>query len=193
MNKQGKKSIIRETPQTYDDYAKLDDGNRYELASGRLELMSPAPSVHHQMVSAQIQKRLMQSCEDEYLILDAPVDVILDKYEVRQPDLVIIHRSRMHIVSRRGVIGAPDLVVEILSPSTLRRDKIDKIKVYALYGIPEYWLVDPFIGALEQYILNDKVYELAEIYTEDEHVSSSLVSCASFTMRDIMNQIPDLQ
>lgn len=109
---------------TYNDYALLDDGNRYELVSGKLELMSPAPSVTHQIISFEMQKTIGKSCEADYLILYAPIDVILSDMEVRQPDLVLIDRKHLDIVSNRGIEGAPDIVIEILSTSTLKRDKI---------------------------------------------------------------------
>ncbi|HHY73305.1 MAG TPA: Uma2 family endonuclease [Bacillus bacterium] len=185
-----KKFKIKESGLTYDDYAAIDDGNRYELAAGQLQLMSPAPTVTHQMISFELQKIITQTCEENYIILYAPVDVILSSNEVRQPDIVLVHRSRLDIIKKRGVEGAPDLVVEILSPSTLKRDKIDKLKVYSYYGIPEYWIVDPCTGVLEQFILADGRYELINIFQEDEIVTSPAISCASFTMADIIKEIP---
>jgi Uma2 family endonuclease len=190
-DKKGK--AIREQPLTYDDYAALpEDGNRYELVGGVLELMSPSASVRHQMISAEIQYTLKQSCESEYITLDAPLDVILSETEVRQPDLIMIHRSRLNIITKRGIEGAPDLVVEILSPSSIKRDKVSKLKSYAQYEIPEYWIVDPSNGVLEQYILQVNGYDLTEVYAEDELVRSANITCVSFSMNEIMSKIPDL-
>ncbi|WP_010531682.1 Uma2 family endonuclease [Lentibacillus jeotgali] len=184
--------LIKENNLTYDDYASIDDGNRYELVNGQLELMSPAPSVTHQMISFQLQKHIAESCESDYIILHAPVDVILADNEVRQPDLVLIHRSRMNILSNRGVTGPPDLVVEILSPSTLKRDKIDKLNTYVKFGIPEYWIIEPKAGFLEQYSLYNEQYSLINIFQEDEHITSPAIPCLAFTMTDIMKSIPNL-
>jgi Uma2 family endonuclease len=184
---------VREQPLTYDDYATLpDDGSRYELVDGVLEMMSPSASAKHQIISAQIQKRLVQSCEDEYLIIYAPMDVILSPVEVRQPDLIMIHRGRLHIITKRGIEGPPDLVVEILSPSSIKRDKVGKLKSYAQHEIPEYWIVDPSNWLLEQYVLQEKSYELNEVYTEDDQVCSNHITCVSFSMNQIMKEIPDL-
>ncbi|WP_102272674.1 Uma2 family endonuclease [Cytobacillus massiliigabonensis] len=183
---------VKEDVLTYDDYAAIDDGNRYELAGGQLELMSPAPLVTHQIVSFEMQKAIALSCESDYLILYAPVDVILSQTEVRQPDLVLIHRKRIEIISKRGIEGAPDLVIEILSPSTLKRDKIDKIKSYAHFGIPEFWIVDPEAGFLEQYVLHENRYELIDIFQNNELVTSPNIPCVSFTMAAIMDKIPPL-
>jgi Uma2 family endonuclease len=191
-SKKTKQEIVREQPMTYDHYAALDDGNRYELVDGQLELMSPAPTVSHQVISFQIQKHIAHTCEKDYLILYAPVDLILSPTEVRQPDLVLIQRSRLHIISKRGIEGAPDLVVEILSPSTRRRDKIGKLKTYAKYQIPEYWIVEPESGTLEQYQCVDGIYQLTDIYSGEEVVGSIHIPCVSFTMEEIMRSIADL-
>lgn len=193
MKPDKKPKIIREQSLTYDDYARLpEDGNRYELADGVLEMMTPSASTKHQMVSAQIQNQLVQSCENEYFILDAPLDVILSPKEVRQPDLIMIHRSRVNIIKMRGIEGAPDLVVEILSPSSIKRDKISKLKSYAHYKIPEYWIVEPSNGSLEQYVLQNASYELLEVYTEDEKIKSKGIQCIAFSMKDIMSKIPNI-
>lgn len=183
---------IKVSDLTYDDYSAIEDGNSYELVSGQLELMSPAPTVTHQLVSGELFDKLKKSCESDYIILSAPVDVILAPTEVRQPDLVLLQRDRLDILSQRGIEGAPDLVVEILSPSTLKRDKIDKLSTYAKYGIQEYWIVDPEYGILEEYVLLEERYELITIFQEDEMVTSPHISCISFTMSQIMDKIPSL-
>ncbi|ASN03565.1 Uma2 family endonuclease [Virgibacillus necropolis] len=185
-------NIIRENNLTYNDYASIDDGNYYELSGGQLELMSPAPSVTHQFISFEIQKNITQSCESDYIILYAPVDMILSSTEVRQPDLVLINRKRIGIISKRGIEGAPDLVVEILSPSTLKRDKIDKLKTYAIFRIPEYWIVEPDTGVLEQHILHGDQYNLVDIFQKDDLVNSPNIPCISFTMAAVMENIPPL-
>jgi Uma2 family endonuclease len=187
-----KPDIIKESGLTYDDYAALDDGNRYELVEGHLELMSPAPTVTHQLVSFEMQRMIAERCQVDYVILHAPVDVILSPAEVRQPDIVLISRKRMSILKKRAVKGSPDLVVEILSPSTLKRDKIDKLKTYAVFRVPEYWIVDSEKGILEQYLLLEKRYELVNIYQDNEPVSSPNIPCISFTMAAIMAKIPHL-
>jgi len=110
---------------------------------------------------------------------------------VRQPDIVLVNRKRIDILSNRGIEGAPDLVVEILSPSSLKRDKIDKQKVYASYNVPEYWIVEPKPGIIEAYILNEDHYELINIFQNDEQVTSPNIPYISFTMNKIMDNIPN--
>lgn len=187
------KNIIQESNLTYDDYTSVDDGNRYELVQGQLELMSPAPTITHQLISRHMHNSISHSCESDYFILYAPVDVILSAEEVRQPDLVLLHRSRIDILHNRGIEGTPDLVIEILSPATLKRDKIDKLKTYARYQIPEYWIVEPSSGILEQYTLQGKQYKIYNVYQQDDLVTSPNVPCISFTMKEIMENIPDLK
>jgi Uma2 family endonuclease len=89
-------------------------------------------------------------------------------------------------------VGPPDIVVEILSPSTQRRDKLDKRNTYAAYGVPEYWVVDPVSGSLELHELMNGRYELVDVFIGDEVVQSNRLPCASFTMADIMRHVEAL-
>ena len=133
MGKEEKaKDKIKEQQVTYEIYAAMpDDGQRYEIIDGSLEMMSPSASTMHQAVSRELEFIFMQSCRSDYVIFGAPIDVILSERNVLQPDILMIHRSRQHIVSKRGIEGPPDLVVEILSPSSRRRDKVVKMGTYA--------------------------------------------------------------
>ena len=120
------------------------------------------------------------------------MDVILSNHEVRQPDLVMLHRSRLSLLTKRGIEGPPDLVVEILSPHSIKRDREDKRKSYSHYGVPEYWIIDMNNVLLEQYVLVDHEYELAEVYTQEAPVRSNKISCVSFNMAEIMSALPKL-
>lgn len=191
MKKKTYEEVIKESPVTYDLYANMiDDGNRYEIADGVLELMSPSPTFTHQSVSQELLFTLNANCRNEFIIIVAPIDVILSDTEVRQPDLVMIHRSRMSIISDRGINGAPDLVVEITSEHSRRRDKVDKRIVYAHYGVSEYWIVDLSNFTLELYVLDGDRYELTEVYAEDDTIRSQTVPCASFSMNEIVQNLP---
>ncbi|MBO9607520.1 MAG: Uma2 family endonuclease [Paenibacillaceae bacterium] len=168
-----------------------DYGNRYEVVEGRLEPMAPAPSPGHQSISRELLKQVDKSCESDYLIYFSPIDVILSSKDVRQPDLLMLHRSRSHIVTRRGIEGAPDLVAEILSPGSRSRDKIGKSRTYAKYGVPEYWIVDPDALTLERYVLRDGHYELDEIFENDDQVTSDKLPCVSFKVSALFAGMPD--
>ncbi len=187
------KPVIKEHPATYDDYAKMpDDGSRYELANGVLELMSPAPTPKHQVISTQLLTVLSNSCQSMYIIFAAPIDLILSSTEVRQPDIVMVHRSKLGMITHRGIEGIPDLVAEILSPHSVKRDKLSKLFTYARYHIPEYWIVDPANECLEQYILSGDKYELLTIYSKEETIQSDRLPCVSFTMEHIIGAAADL-
>jgi Uma2 family endonuclease len=124
------------------DYVGLPDEPRCELLYGRL-LVTPAPSALHQLVVGRIL-RLLQDLADNGggLAVVSPVDVALADHSVVQPDVVYVSADRASIVRGR-IEGAPDLVVEVLSPGTTRRDLGEKLRLYAESGISEYWIVDP--------------------------------------------------
>ncbi|WP_372629907.1 Uma2 family endonuclease [Cohnella sp.] len=191
MKKKTYEEVIKESPVTYELYANMiDDGNRYEISDGVLELMSPSPTFTHQSIIYELQYRLNSSCRNEFIIVSSPIDVILSDTEVRQPDIVLIRRSRMSIISNRGINGAPDLVVEVTSEHSRRQDKVRKRIVYAKYGVPEYWIVDLSNLTLEQYVLAGDYYELIEVYAEDDPISSQTMPCASFSMNEIIQSLP---
>lgn len=193
MTKKKGRDLLREDNVTYGDYAEFDDGNRYELVDGRLELMSPGPNSVHQLVSSEIQKRISDTCMQDAIVLYAPIDVILSDREVRQPDLVILLRAHIHRLAKYGIEGPPDIVVEILSPSTAKRDKQSKMASYARHSIPEYWIVDPSHYFLEQYLLDaqSQAYTLADIYAQDDIIASPTLSCIHFSMQEIANSLPE--
>lgn len=191
MKKKSYEEVMKQSPVTYELYANMiDDGNRYEISDGTLELMTPSPTFMHQTFCAEMLYKLNGSCRNEWIIVASPVDVILSDTEVRQPDIVMIHRSRMSIISDRGINGAPDLVVEITSAHSRRRDKVVKRVVYAKYGVPEYWIVDIANFTLEQYVLDGERYDLIEVYAEDDMLRSQTVPCASFSMNEIVQSLP---
>src|SRR5437867_8526242 len=144
----------------YEDYARIPpDRNRYELLEGEL-YVTPAPSPLHQRVSKRLQRLLEAYFETGGLgeVFNAPIDLILTRQDVVQPDLVVVTDPTQ--VSARGIEGAPALVVEVLSPSTRDHDRTAKARRYAALGIAHYWLVDPDAARLECYRAEGTVYTL---------------------------------
>ncbi|QNK56543.1 Uma2 family endonuclease [Paenibacillus sp. PAMC21692] len=184
---------VLEPPVTYEMYAEWpDDGQRYEIVDGIMELMSPGPSTTHQAVSGELEFIFKQSCRKDYLVFHAPIDVILSETTVVQPDILMIHRSRGHVVTKRGIEGPPDLVIEILSPSSHKRDKLVKRKAYAVHGVAEYWIVDIEARTLEQHhLLEDGRYELMNLFEGKDTVVSDKIPCVGFVMEDIFREIAD--
>lgn len=133
----------------YDDLASIPpDGKRYELLEGSLHVTS-APSPHHQRVSKRLQRQLEACFEGRGLgeVFDAPVDVILTRHDVVEPDIVVVTAPGQ--VSARAIEGPPALAVEVLSPTTATYDRTVKARRCAELGIAHFWLVDPEARRLE--------------------------------------------
>ncbi len=129
---------------TYADYAALDEGAPYQLIDGEL-VMSPSPTRAHQAVLLRLALMLQRFVVENSLgeVYVAPFDVKLSETEVYQPDLLFISANRLAVITEQHVNGAPDLVVEILSPATGYYDLTKKRRVYEASGVKEYWIVDP--------------------------------------------------
>jgi Uma2 family endonuclease len=152
---------------TYRDYEALpNDRRRYEIHDGEL-CVTRAPSLEHQIIASNLVRALMRHVPGVApgLLLFAPLDVILsdrpDATTIVQPDIVYIAPDRMSITSRRGLEGAPTLAAEILSPSTRTIDRVVKRRLYARYGTPCLWLVDPDARVVEAFVLEGDRYVLA--------------------------------
>ncbi len=135
---------------TYEDYVKLPEGASCQLIGGEI-IMSPAPDLFHQVVSRNIFLRLNAYVAERNLgeLFYAPVDVYLSEHETYQPDIVFVAAERKHILKANYIEGAPDLVVEILSPSTGYYDLATKKDTYEAQGVKEYWVVDPNAKTIE--------------------------------------------
>jgi Uma2 family endonuclease len=148
---------------TYEDYVLLpNDQNRYEILEGELTV-TPSPSTKHQTASGNLFILLSQYIKERNLgkLFHAPIDLILESNSVLQPDLLFVSKARQHIITEKAIEGAPDLVVEILSPTTSRTDRVTKAQIYARHSVPAYWIVDPEREAIEIYLLEADGYRLA--------------------------------
>jgi Uma2 family endonuclease len=145
-----------------------DDNFYYELLDGELVAKS-APSPFHQRVSRNIVIAMHEFVTTHSLgeVLYAPVDVFLDEYNAPQPDVLFISTAKAHIVTVDGVQDVPDLVVEILSPSSVKRDRGLKMKLYERHGVAEYWLVDVRARSVEVYANAGNDFELHEVYVAE--------------------------
>ena len=134
-----------------------DDGNRYEFIGGRL-YMTPAPVIRHQRVSKRLQLALVRLLEEtgHGEVFYAPCLVEFPGTSDRvQPDLLFVSNERQGIITEKLMLGAPDLVVEILSPSTAHRDRGIKLDLYARRGVREYWIVDPVRDVVDVWRFGD--------------------------------------
>jgi Uma2 family endonuclease len=138
---------------TYEDFVNFpDDGNRHEIIDGA-HYVTPSPGAKHQTVSLNLCGFLWTYLRQNPIgrLFDAPFDVLLSTFDIVEPDLLYISRERLEILTAKNVRGAPDLVMEILSPSTRRTDEITKRQRYELFGVQEYWVVDPELDAIKVY------------------------------------------
>ena len=163
-------------PLTYEDYCELpDDGKRYEILDGEL-FVSLAPAPRHQTVLQNLHLILGRFVKDHKLgtIYIAPIDMLLAQTTVAQPDLLFIGSGHDAIVTGRAVEGPPDLAVEILSPSTERKDRTTKATLYARYGIRHYWIVHPTERTIELFELETESYRHVVTEKGDAVVRSPL-------------------
>lgn len=155
-------------PATIDDLHKMpDDGRRYELIGGVI-YVSPSPLVKHQYVSSRLHRVLSDYLADESrgALLYAPLDVELGPHDIVQPDLVFVRAEHRKRITTRRIVGPPDLVIEILSPSNPGHDLVRKAALYASAGVPEYWIVDPRTDTVRVLTLGDQTYVEAHDSTE---------------------------
>jgi Uma2 family endonuclease len=175
-------------------HIEFDDNDTfyYELINGELAAKS-APSPYHQRISGNISFALRQFVTANNLgeVLYAPIDVFLDEENASQPDVLFLSKAKQHFVTPGGVQGSPDLVVEIISPSSIKRDRGDKMKLYERCGIGEYWLVDARTRSVEVYVntlggVSGEGYDfdLREVYVAENDETLEVVSVVmlGFTM-----------
>ena len=154
---------------TYQDYQDIPGDDRYELINGEFILVS-APNTGHQTVAIRLGSRMYIFVEEDNdlgRVFAAPTEVILTDPEginIVQPDIIFVSKEREHIITRANIQGAPDLLIEILSPSTGRRDRTVKLDLYARHGVGEYWLANPDAQTVTVMLLKDGEYEVVGNY-----------------------------
>ena len=171
---------------TYADYLKTPDDERYELIEGDL-LMTPSPVTRHQRISRKIEFALEKYVTENDLgeVFYAPFDVHLDDENVVQPDILFISKERLDIIGEKNIQGAPDLVIEIISESTAYRDLVQKKKLYARFGVKEYWIVIPEESSVDLFTLKDDVFVLHKSYSKDDTLQSQLLQKLKIELKKI--------
>ncbi|GIO24482.1 Uma2 family endonuclease [Oceanobacillus sp. J11TS1] len=166
---------------TFKEYATWTEGDKCEVLNGEIISMAPSPLPEHQSVSMQLSIEFGSYLRDkECNVFAAPIDVFLfEDYQknwidehVRNwviPDLIIICDENK--IKKNKIIGCPDLVVEIISPSTAKIDRMDKLLAYSRAGVKEYWIVDPSNQLVEVYLLEKGKLQLHNVYTRDDSIS----------------------
>lgn len=163
-----------------------DDGRRYELYDGEV-LVVPAPVPRHQLAAQNVEDRL-RSYQGSHggLVFISPIDIVFSEFDVVQPDVVFFGHARSHLVEPdRAIRDAPDLAVEVLSPSTTATDRGKKMQMLARYGVAEYWLVDSRLRTLEIYRLAGEAYILEQVASDGDTARSLILPGLTFPAREI--------
>ena len=171
---------------TYADYLKTPDDERYELLNGEF-VMAAAPLLYHQYILRKLLNKMSDYIDERNLgeLYSSPADVVLSDTDVVQPDLLFVSSHRSHILTRENVRGAPDLVVEILSPATAERDRTIKLDLYAQHGVKEYWIVDPDAGTVMVLLRGEVGFEVTGIYEEGQTLRSPTLAGFSVALEEI--------
>ena len=172
---------------TYADYLTWPAGERWEIIDGESFAMTPAPTLRHQDVSGNIFAKFKdffrgKPCKPFY----APADVVFDEENVVQPDiLVVCDKNKM---TDANIQGAPDLIVEILSPSTGLKDKREKKALYERFGVREYLVVDPEHEMVERFVLADGRYGREEVFGWTETLSLAIFPELSLNLWEVFDK-----
>ncbi len=177
---------------TYEDYLYLpDDGKRHEIIDGE-HYVSPAPKVRHQTILGNLLSILWNFVRQHQLgrVWMAPVDVVLSSTDVVQPDLIFLSAARQHLLTEDNLQGAPDLVVEVLSEATRRKDEVTKRHLYDRFGVAEYWVIDPELETVKVYRRSgEQLVRHAELSLEaKDRLSSPLFPRLEIRLADLFAQ-----
>lgn len=167
---------------TVENYKILPEtGPRYQLIEGDL-YMAPAPNRYHQDISRDLEYILLDYLDEHPIgkLYHAPFDVYLDLYNVFQPDILVVLNQRLSILTDAGAEGAPDFVVEILSPKTARLDRDNKRRVYASSGVRELWIIAPEPQTIEVYDLQKDAARPTVTHGAEAHFTSALFPGLTF-------------
>jgi Uma2 family endonuclease len=176
---------------TYTEFRQMEfddnDPYIYELINGEL-MKKSAPKPNHQAISRRllygIETFIRQNSLGE--IFYAPIDVFLTEYTVPQPDLVYVSKENADIIDlEEGILGIPDLIIEIISPSSVRLDRITKKELYESFGIKEYWIIDPNNTSIEIYTLVEKTYKLHLLEAVEGKINSLVIAGFEMDLKDI--------
>ncbi len=174
---------------TYEDYLQLDEGIVFEIIDGE-QIVTPAPNWQHQDISEKLEFLMEQYIRQKQSgkLFHAPVDVVLAENNVVQPDILFISQQNLHILQKEhsAIMGAPDLVIEIVSFSSFYRDLHEKKELYEKFHIPEYWIIEPASKTIEVLTMENSKYKLYSLAAGKGQVKSKLLEGFSVDVAAIM-------
>ena len=164
----------------------VEEGFFYELINGNI-VKKQAPWPQHQKVVLKLSKIMDDYSVEKQLgeVYISPIDVYFDRHNNTQPDILFIKKDRSFIITKDGIQGQPDLIVEVLSPSTFKNDRKEKMDLYLLFGVSEYWIVDPKNQSIEVYVLENDKYEMQFFAIETGDIESKVLEGLKFDVARI--------
>lgn len=177
--KTSKPKTVKETQANYliDERFEIIGGVRYDFLA--------SPKLPHQLLLGGLYAAFRLSCAQSGTIVMAPMDVHLDEDNMLQPDLIFVSSENAAILRDGFIYGAPDLVVEILSDSTARRDKTIKKMTYERFGVREFWIADAENRYIEQFVLLDGTYRQVAILGPEDRLVSATLPCLNVELSTI--------
>ena len=180
-----------DTRLTYDDVLHFpDDGKRHEIIDG-VHYVTASPNLRHQEVVGRLYAEIylhLKSHPEAGRVFIAPLDVVLSRYDVVEPDVLFVATDQADVLIEKNLQGPPSLAVEVLSPSTRKRDARLKRDLFERTGVREYWLVDPELDTVQVFRPDDggKYRRIAELTAEDDHeLTTPLLPAWALRMRDL--------
>ena len=162
--------LIREEKYKYSDYENWQDSENWEIISGKAYMMAPSPTIKHQNISGNIYNEFKNYVKGKSCKVFYEIDVVLSEEDIVKPDIMVVCDKEK--LGEKNIKGAPDLIVEVLSPSTSRRDKVIKLELYKKYGVKEYWIADPVYREITVHYFTENRSQI--YYTEDEAETSEI-------------------
>lgn len=180
----------KDTRLTHEDYLAWPDDERWEIIDGKAYCMTPAPSFKHQRIVGAIYRTVANALAGGPCVVGiAPTDVVLSDHDVVQPDVFVVCDQKK--INDQNIRGAPDLVVEVMSPATARKDRWEKKGLYERTGVLEYILVDPDGRYVERYLLDaDGRFDRGEVFSPDQVLLLKSIESIALPIYEIFGLSP---
>ncbi len=171
---------------TWEDYQNWPDDQRWELVDGEAYAMSPSPQTRHQLILSSLHAQIYNYLKNKSCkVIPAPMDVKLSETDIVQPDILVVCDPNQ--IKQTHIDGPPTLVIEILSPFSLRHDRLRKTQLYAKFGVKEYWIVTPYPSLMEVLLLSNHAYEINGVFSNEDNLSSPTFSDLNLNLAAVFN------
>jgi len=167
--------------------------DRYEVIGGIQYDLKPSPLIDHQIIVTRFYRAIDQTCHADGVVVVAPMDVHFDADNIVQPDVIYISNANLSIIRGKQIRGTPDLLIEIVSPSSGAHDKIRKKALYEKFGVSEYWIVDPILKTVDRFVLDQGKLQLLITYSEEDAIKTALLPCISIDLSDVFGILKRLE